>query len=835
MAKLFPPILNSILPAFYEDTIIIPFTNNRSVGAAEINGYEIVLMDLQGAEEVCTLTITRKEDELINTIDTFYNSGVITYTIPKEYLSKLTPGRTYKLKMAYIPLQDNQELGYFSTTGIIKYTCRPELDLIIGGKNITGGIFSNIDIIGCSYKNQDSTERLYSSRLIIYENHTDIIYDSGDVLHTIDNNEEPGEAIEYFNVDKVLQNENGYKVEYTVTTKNGLVYTKNFEPEVLPNVSGGYLGTIKAKPYPEEGYIKVILSKGKSSSEYIPNATYEIIRQEYNKDEWETIKTVTIGLYSLKYDEYSIKDFCIESNKKYRYAIREKNVEKNLVSNYLPTNSDYVSCDFEYMFLFSQNRQLKIKYNEKVSTYKTDLQESKIETIGGKFPYIFRNGNINYKELNISGLLSYLSDEKNLFLNLYEKNREKRRYGKWEEWKDEKEKNTIEWKEAENLPTHLPIIAANNSNSLDNFAMERQFKNEVLDWLNNGEPKLLKTKAEGNFIVSLMNVNLAPEERLSRMLHSFSANAYEIAENNYDNLRKYNIIKAEDEIEEKNAIRILSSEYPFDNIKTNHFDWAEFTGFPGGTQIKININNKDKTYTIGQTGVLKIDLPFIVLDLSSFIIFPSTTESRRGTIKYQYQSLNYTVPSYFTKIKDVVSKDVIESYVVEKEEGKEIIDSSYDFDTYKNYFKYIKIYNTMSRQYNKDNRFQREENIITVNYKDLGASREDSIKSFKIEAGECLELTDVNFSYLQVPFGAYVICCYKKVNVVYDVSDENASITDKIKELENFEMSLKEVSLDRYHSDLDNNERLAYAIQYIKENGDYWKQAEEEATNESTS
>ncbi len=829
MAKLFPPILSSILPAFYENTIVIPFTNNRSVGAADINGYKIVLMNLQSTEELCTLTITRDENELI---DTFYNSGVITYTIPKEHSGKLEPGRTYKLKMAYIPRQDQQELGYFSTTGIIKYTYKPELDLIIGGKNITGGIFSNIDIIGCSYKNKDTTERLYSSRLIIYENYTDIIYDSGDVLHTIANNEEPGEAVEYFNVGKVLRNENGYKVEYTVTTKNDLVYTKNFEPEILPNVSGGYLGTIEAKPYPEEGYIKVILAKGNSNSEYIPNATYEIIRQEYNKDEWEVIKTVTIGLYALKYDKYSIKDFCIESNKKYRYAIREKNVEKNLVSDYVPKDSDYVSCDFEYMFLFSQNRQLKIKYNEKVGSYKTDLQESKIETIGGKFPYIFRNGNINYKELNISGLLSYLSDENNLFLNLYEKNREKRRYGKWV-WGTDEEENTLKWEEDKNPTTHSSIIAANNSNSLDNFALERKFKNEVLDWLNNGEPKLLKTKAEGNFIVSLMNVNLSPEDRLSRMLHSFSANAYEIAENNYDNLRKYNIIKAEDETEKKTAIRVLSSNYPFNDIKTTHFDWAEFTGFPGGTQIRININGKDKTYKIGQTGALKINLPFIVSNLNNFITFPSVQEEAgtanaseliRGTIKYQYQSLNYTVPSYFTKIKDVVSKDIIESYEVGKE-GKEIIDSSYDFDTYKNYFKYIKIFNTKHRKYDENNRFKRDENVITVSYCDPGALRNSSKKSFKIEAGECLELTDVNFSYLEVPVGAYVICCYKKVNVVYDVNSDNETIVDDIKELENFEMSLKKDTnyLNRYHSDLDNNERLAYAIDYINKYNRYWK------------
>jgi hypothetical protein len=59
--------------------------------------------------------------------------------------------------------------------------------------------------------------------------------------------------------------------------------------------------------------------------------------------------------------------------------------------------------------------QLKIKYNPNISSFKNTILETKIDTIGGNFPFIFRNKKVKYKEMNISGLLSYLSDEDQLF------------------------------------------------------------------------------------------------------------------------------------------------------------------------------------------------------------------------------------------------------------------------------------------------------------------------------------------------------------------------------------------------------------------------------------
>ena len=43
--------------------------------------------------------------------------------------------------------------------------------------------------------------------------------------------------------------------------------------------------------------------------------------------------------------------------------------------------------------------------------------ETKKNTIGGKYPFIFRNGAVEYKEFPISGLISYLMDEDEFFIS----------------------------------------------------------------------------------------------------------------------------------------------------------------------------------------------------------------------------------------------------------------------------------------------------------------------------------------------------------------------------------------------------------------------------------
>ena len=69
---------------------------------------------------------------------------------------------------------------------------------------------------------------------------------------------------------------------------------------------------------------------------------------------------------------------------------------------------------------------------------------------------------------------------------------------------------------------------------------------KVLDFLNDGKPKLFRSPGEGNFIVRLMNSSLSPDDKLSRMIHTFSTTATEIDEFNYQKLNEYSLISAQE-------------------------------------------------------------------------------------------------------------------------------------------------------------------------------------------------------------------------------------------------------------------------------------------------
>jgi hypothetical protein len=54
--------------------------------------------------------------------------------------------------------------------------------------------------------------------------------------------------------------------------------------------------------------------------------------------------------------------------------------------------STTIFADFEDSFLFDGKRQLKIKFNPKVQSFKKTNLEAKLDTLGSKYPFIFRNG-----------------------------------------------------------------------------------------------------------------------------------------------------------------------------------------------------------------------------------------------------------------------------------------------------------------------------------------------------------------------------------------------------------------------------------------------------------
>jgi hypothetical protein len=75
-------------------------------------------------------------------------------------------------------------------------------------------------------------------------------------------------------------------------------------------------------------------------------------------------------------------------------------------------------ADFEDMLLWDGERQLNIRFNPKVSSFKQTILETKQDTIGGKYPMFYRNGQVGYKDFPISGLISMLMDDNMEFMRL---------------------------------------------------------------------------------------------------------------------------------------------------------------------------------------------------------------------------------------------------------------------------------------------------------------------------------------------------------------------------------------------------------------------------------
>ena len=138
--------------------------------------------------------------------------------------------------------------------------------------------------------------------------------------------------------------------------------------------------------------------------------------------------------------------------------------------------------------------------------------------MGSKYPFFFRNGYVEYKEFPISGLISYLSDENQYFMN---------RVNDLKMPKD--------WTDSTDITD-------------ENISYERRFKLGVLDWLNDGNIKLFRSPGEGNYIVRLMNVSLTPNDTLSRMIHTFSCQATEVDTFAPNKLSDYGFLSTEPNI-----------------------------------------------------------------------------------------------------------------------------------------------------------------------------------------------------------------------------------------------------------------------------------------------
>lgn len=549
--KLFPPQIAGSLPAFYKAydlltnlstgaKITVPFVMNAGVGEAEVKGFALRLKTSSSNTYICPVLFSRDWDK---------EKSEVTFHIIEEYANKLKEGQFYKVQIAYYTYKevavldpetgkyeqtvidpdniDNFLIGYYSTVGIIKCVSKPEV-------SIEGYSRDSVNLFTGSYlgvydatNSLDKTEKVYSYRFDFFDTEDNLVRTSGELIHNVNNDAEYNYSVDRYTCSDFIKQNDVYKLVYTVTTMNGLVASSpRYKVTSNTKLAPGRMMEVTTIPMPEDGCIDVSLmgEKGLSPEGKMEEALYygEFVLSRASEEdgyvEWEQISEFRLS--NQKPSSFHFLDFSVKQGTKYIYGVQQFNMSKLYSTRIL---SKPISVDFEDMFLFDGERSLRIKFNPKVSSFKTTHLEKKVDTIGNKYPFIFRNGAVAYKNFPIEGLISYHIDENQRFYDRDEI------YGffRQSEERDEVNRNR---REATYFSTDLVE---------ENILLERKFKLEVLDWLNDGNPKLFKSGTEGNYIVRLMKVSLKPVDKLGRMLHSFKADAVEIADCTLANLKKF--------------------------------------------------------------------------------------------------------------------------------------------------------------------------------------------------------------------------------------------------------------------------------------------------------
>lgn len=216
--------------------------------------------------------------------------------------------------------------------------------------------------------------------------------------------------------------------------------------------------------------------------------------------EWESVYEESIAGTT----DLTVTDNTVGSGIWYRYSVQLQNTAGAMTPIRM---SDILFPDFYTTILSRGDKQIGILYNYQISSYKPVVNRQKMDTIGGKYPKFAENAAMNYIQFSITGLISAQEDENKFFMN------EEDYYGSM----------------------YQNYTIYNENNDIDdnyNYFWERAFRQELVKWLNDGEPKLYRSKTEGLMVVMLTDISLTPNKTLSRRLYDFSATVYEIQDGN---------------------------------------------------------------------------------------------------------------------------------------------------------------------------------------------------------------------------------------------------------------------------------------------------------------
>lgn len=550
---LYPPIVNDYASAFIaaEDSICRIFFSLSKFNASTdfTSAHCSILKQGSGANMV-----NRRENEE----NRFRNAGLII-NIPVEkvedtdnlyyidlinadVLNGWEPGCIYKIQIRLSMMDYDNTIGQsawlntfadqfseWSTVCIIKaigaidFTI-PNYQLEKVSGEVEEIVVEELSFTG-TFNSADVTEKLYAYRIGLLDENYTMVEDSG-ILYPnkyFDSNQfsytfkTEAENNKRYIIRIAYETINKYTSELIIHTL--LQYNEldeiNISLLTAENDAEGVLkGITTISQEEEEGrvYLQVSAAADESYTGQL------MIRRAGSRDNfkvWSDIK-----LIDFPSDTAFVYDYTIESGIWYKYGIQkyEKSAEGNISRGPLNIITNPLMRDFNYTFLLGENnQQLKLQFNNTLDGLKATVNESIVNTLGGEYPLVARLGAAKYKTFNLGGLISFNMDENHLFLS---------------------EMDIYKFEEVAQLYKNYNT---QNGISTYDYTYEREFRDKVMEFLYNGQVKLLKSPTEGNILVYLSAISLSSNAQLSRLIYTFSSTATEVAKFNRDNLIKYKL------------------------------------------------------------------------------------------------------------------------------------------------------------------------------------------------------------------------------------------------------------------------------------------------------
>lgn len=540
--NLYPPVVETYMPAFLigssdiqKNTCRVYFSISLYNSLSDIKNAQVTVANqntnlsvLDKSKYPCEIMLTDIKTDLTRTSDDKYYIEIK----PSDIEEGFQINQYYKVQIRFtaagaadVSLDTPQKIdswlaanlsnfSEWSTVCLVRGISVPSLS--VSGFDISADTtlwsLNNVDVVGkLVYADSAETDTLKSYQIKLYDINNQLLSDSGVIYSNAYSN------INEFNYTFEYAFNEGESYYFTFEYETANMYTESntYEFMVVQEGADKLEATLTATLDNINGCIALHIESDIGQESFVGNITIRRASSESNFTIWEDVHTESFEENS-KLD-YTWYDYTIKSGVYYKYiAQRRSSIGNRGIA--IHAEGEPFMMLFDDMYLTGGDGQLNIRFDPSVSSFKRTVSESRTDTIGSKYPYIKRNGYVEYRQFPIGGTITHLMDPSHLITS------------REEIFRDSLD-NYTEFNKDKNV----------RIDDFNDWTYEREFREKVMDFLYANKVRLFRSATEGNILVKIMDINLTPNSTLGRRIYSFTATAYEVDAATIKNYDKYGI------------------------------------------------------------------------------------------------------------------------------------------------------------------------------------------------------------------------------------------------------------------------------------------------------